>query len=66
MTEKQCPICKGNGVAISARNYNRVVHFGDGKNEEEPCWMCGGVGRVLEDDAPHNIHLHKYWMIKEE
>ena len=36
---KKCPICEGNGALP-----DRVVHFGDGKQETQICAHCGGKG----------------------
>jgi len=65
MVEISCPICKGTGMALSQKWYNRVGYFGDKVPEEEICWLCQGKGTVFQEPIKNTITLHKYWNDKE-
>jgi DnaJ-class molecular chaperone len=56
--EKVCPVCAGSGKANE--KYSREVHFGDGVYEHK-CWLCQGVGKIMETPATHRPHVKKYW-----
>lgn len=65
MTTKVCPICKGEGVSKKRKFYNGVcvaAHFGDGQDEYEQCWMCGGTGEVDTEPSTARALVTKYWM----
>lgn len=64
MTKETCPICNGDKVALPPSLYNDIRWIGI-EDKIETCWWCGGKGEVLKE-ATSNIHLNKYWMIKEE
>lgn len=60
---KVCPICKGEKVSLKRKYANGVhVHFGEGEDEYETCWMCGGSGEVNEVPTNRNALVTKYWM----
>lgn len=54
-----CPVCGGTGKPLD--KYHRKVHFGDGKDAEESCWLCHGKGNVEEVSAARRVHIRKYY-----
>ena len=51
-----CPICSGSG---QAPHHNGVDPQ---KPDLHICYMCKGVGTVIEEPIQNRLHIRKYWM----
>lgn len=51
-----CPICAGTGTCVYSNGVDPQK-----QNEKYTCWMCAGIGNVIEVRHEEKIHIRKYY-----